>query len=467
MSKILLIKAQQLDLPYKHVTQPLGIMYIASFLRKEDKHDVSIIDMAAEDLSVEEICKEIEKSAPQYVGLSVLTVEGPAISQIANKIKKISTEITFIAGGPHASSNPESILSDKNVDYLVLGEGEETMKELIEALDEGKSIDQVRGIAYRKNGETTCTPSRPFIDDLDTLPFPAWDLINLEKYFNLPTFNIIYASKKYMSIFTSRGCPYHCTYCHNIFGKNFRVRTPENVFQEIEYLYRTYGIKEFQIVDDTFNVKMERAKKICDLIIKSDLKIFLTFPNGVRGDIMDEELLLKLRQAGTYKITYAIETGSSRLQKLIRKNINLPKLQDTITNTNKLDILTHGFFMGGFPTETKDELQLTIDFAKRSKLNTLGFHVLTPFPGTEIYNQFHEMDKSGISDKHLDYTNVACNLSEFTSEELLSYIRKLYFAFYFDARRIINTFKLIPNKKQLWGLFKLFFSRLNMYSISN
>lgn len=464
MAKIHLIKIKE-ELPYNHVTQPLGLMYIASYLLREKKHEVKIIDMAADNLSVEEACKNIVAGAPTIVGLSVLSVEASAMHLLAKKIKDISPEITVIVGGPHVSSDPKSILSDKYIDYLVLGEGEETMKELLEALDHGNPVNEVRGITYRKNGEIVSTPPRPFVDDLDALPFPAWDLINVERYFDLPTFNIFYASKRYMSIFTSRGCPYRCTYCHNIFGKRFRVRTPENVFQEIEYLYKTYDIREFQIVDDVFNVKKERAKAICDLIIKSDLTTFLTFPNGIRGDAVDQELLYKLKQAGTYKITYAIETGSPRLQKLIGKNINLPKLQDTITLTNKLDILTHGFFMAGFPTETKEELQLTLDFAIKSKLNTLGFHVLTPFPGTEIYNQLLEMGESNIDTESLDYTKVKSNFSESTPDELLKYIRKAHIIFYFNIRRMIDTIKLLPNKKQLWECIKLFFERLRVYSV--
>jgi len=465
MAKLYLIKIKK-ELPYTHVTQPLGLMYIASSLLREKKHEVTIIDMIADNLSVKETCKNIEKGSPPMVGLSVLSVEASIMHLMAKKIKKISPEITVMVGGPHASSDPKSILSDENIDFLVLGEGEETMKELLKALDHGNPLSEVRGIAYRKNGEIVFTPPRPFIEDLDALPFPAWELIKVERYFDLPTFNIFYASKRYMSIFTSRGCPYHCTYCHNIFGKRFRVRSPENVFQEIEYLYKRYQIREFQIVDDSFNVNKERAKKICDLIIRSGLKIFLTFPNGLRGDIMDQELLLKLKQAGTYKITYAIETASPRLQKLLRKNINLPKLQDTITLTNKLDMLTHGFFMVGFPTETKDELQLTIDYAQKSKLNTLGLHVLTPFPGTEIYNQILKMGESNVTNDSLDYTIIKSNFSDFTSEELLKKIRKALILFYLNLRRAANTIKLTPNKRQFWEFIKLFFNRLTYYSIS-
>lgn len=464
MAKLHLIKTRK-ELPYNHVTQPLGLMYIASFLLREKRHEVKITDMAADNLSVEEACKNIEEDSPTVVGLSALSVEASVMHMLAKKIKEISPEITVIIGGPHAASDPKSILSDEHIDYLVRGEGEETMKELLEALDHGNPVSGIRGISYRKNGKIVTTPPRPFMDDLDALPFPAWELIKVEKYFDLPTFNIFYASKRYMSIFTSRGCPYHCTYCHNIFGKRFRARTPENVFQEIEYLYKTYGIREFQIVDDSFNVKKERAKNICDLIIRSGLKIFLTFPNGVRGDIVDQELLLKLKQAGTYKITYAIETASPRLQKLLRKNINLPKLQDTITLTNKLGILTHGFFMAGFPTETKEELQLTTDYAKKSKLNTLGLHVLTPFPGTEIYNQILEMGKSTIANDSLDYTIIKSNFSEFTAEELLKKIRKTLILFYLNPKRVVNTIMLTPNKRQFWEFIKLFFNRLTYYSI--
>ncbi|GAH01912.1 unnamed protein product, partial [marine sediment metagenome] len=273
--------------------------------------------------------------------------------------------------------DPKSILQNKNIDFVVPGEGEITTKELVDAIEQGGNVSEVKGIGYKLDSEVVFTPARPFIENLDVLPFPAWDLVDIERYFCFPTFNIFYSSRQYMSVFTSRGCPYNCIYCHKIFGKKFRARTPENIFQEIEILCKKFNIKEIQIVDDCFNLKPERAKKLCDMIIDSDLDIAISFPNGVRGDLMDEELLIKLKKAGTYKINYGIETGSQRLQKFIKKNVNLKNLQKVITLTNSHNILSHGFFILGFPTETREEVQQTIEFARKSKLNTAGFFALS------------------------------------------------------------------------------------------
>ncbi len=174
-------------------------------------------------------------------------------------------------------------------------------------------------------------------------------------------------------IFTSRGCPFGCIYCHNVFGKKFRARSAENVLDELSMLKREYNIGEIEIIDDCFNIDLSRAKEIARGIIDRKLDIAISFPNGIRADHMDKELVDLLKEAGTYRVYYAVETASPRLQKLIRKNVDLDRPKEIVDYTAAQGIMTCGFFMMGFPTETEEEIRMTIDYACRSKFHQVLF----------------------------------------------------------------------------------------------
>jgi radical SAM superfamily enzyme YgiQ (UPF0313 family) len=352
------------------------------------------------------------------------------------------------------------VLADPNVDYAVLGEGEDTFPELVDVVMNGGAPEEVQGIGFRNNGEAVKTEPRTLMTDLDALPQPAWDLLEMEPYFDLPNFNIVVAHKRTMPIFTTRGCPYRCTYCHNIFGKKARMRSPENVLAEIQVLYEKYGIREFQIIDDVFNINNQRAIEICDLILESGMKIHISFPNAIRGDIVTPELVAKLKEAGTYKINYAIETASPRLQQMVKKRVKLDKLKEAIRITNKAGIWTHGFFMMGFPTETHEEVQATIDYACSSKLNTAGFFVLQPFPGTEIWDQILGMGVDIEFDSDLvNYFQATYKISELEPEELQKMAEKANRRFYLNPARAVNTLMRMPHKGQIFTFVSMFLQR--------
>jgi len=270
------------------------------------------------------------------------------------------------------------------VDYCAIGEGEVTLSELLEELAHGDSRPQTPGIASRVHGQEVFTGPRTCIEDLDSIPFPAWHLIRLEDYFLKATSHQMYVRPEFMTLVSSRGCPYQCIYCHNVLGKRFRARSPENVLDELDILYNRFGIRDLQIQDDVFNLIPKRAKAICDLMVRRGIRMNISFPNGVRGDLMDEELLRKLKDAGTFKISYAAESGSERIQKLIRKNVKLSKLKEVIEQTDKAGIFAHGFFMLGFPTETIEDMRQTVEFALSSKLHSATFFVVNTFGGSEL-----------------------------------------------------------------------------------
>jgi len=442
------------------MTPPLGIMSIASVLRNKG-HEVGIIDMRETELKNQSLKGEIEKHSPEIVGISAITTEAPSLHAIAKVAKEVDKKTFVIAGGPHASSFIQKVLSDPNIDCAVIGEGEEIAQELVDAIVRKRDIGEVKGIAFRKNGGVLLTPPRPYIHDLDALPFPAWDLVDLNLYGRFRSMASV-GLRKYMTIFTSRACPYQCIYCHNLFGKIYRTRSPENVLQEMEILVKDHGVEEVEILDDIFNLDIPRAHAICDLIIKKKLKIGFSFPNALRGDRLPTELLRKFKDAGLNFTSIAVETASPRLQKLIKKNLNLNKVSEAIKELHHLRVFTRGFFMLGFPTETREEMLATIRFAMESELPSAMFFIVTPFEGTEVEKQFRErIQEKAYSFTGYDYFTAPFNLSRESTEEVQKLQRYAIFRFNMNPWRLYQIVSTFPRKHHLYvyaiSLVKTFF----------
>ncbi len=440
---------------------PLGLLYLASSIRARfgDKCQIKIIDtgIIGEDLDI--LRTEINVFKPQIIGLSAITCEAGLMHDIARVAKEMGKNITVLAGGPHPTIVSESVLSDSNIDYAIIGEGERTVVDLLEGLENGQDRSRIKGIGYMDNNRHVLTEPQGYIDNLDDIAFPAWDLVNFREYAKYPNWNGNLKEKYYMPVLTSRGCPYLCTYCHNTLGKKFRPRTAENVFSEITSLYRGYQIKEFHIFDDVFNFDNNRIKKLCQYIVDSKLKLSFAFPNGLRLDIMDKETVNLLHKIGTYKINYAVETASLKTQRTIKKNLDLGKVKEVVYNTNKLGIITTGYFMLGFPNETKDDMLETIRFAAVSDFDLAYFFKATAFPGTEL---FKSVTDKNIEESGLDYYKEAYfssreySISSIPTEELNRLVLYAQKEFYFKAKRIWRLIFKSPYKlKTLKNLFEL------------
>lgn len=459
MARIFFIKPNNL-LPYNFVTQPLGIMYLTAVLRRKGNHEVGFFDMRLRPTTVEQAVERALAFEPDIVGFSTLTLEFTVVKQLAKEIKARRPDVITVVGGPHATTAPDDVLAESYIDFIVLGEAEETFPELVDAIMNRGPSDQVRGIGYRENGRVVKTDPRPLFESLDSLPLPAWDILEMEPYYDLPNFNIVVAHRRTMPVFTSRGCPYRCTYCHNIFGKKPRLRSADSVMEEIKTLYENHGIREFQIIDDVFNINNQRAIEICERIKESGMKIYLSFPNAIRGDIVDKELVRHLKEAGAYKVNYAIETASPRIQQLVKKRIKLDKLKEAIAITNEAGIWTHGFFMFGFPTETREEVEMTIDYALKSKLNTAGFFVLQPFPGTEIWDQIKGMGIDIDFDPDMvNYFQANYRICELEPDELFAAVKRVNRRFYINPARFLNTLARMPHKRQMITFVGMFLQR--------
>ena len=427
---------------------PLGLLAIGSVLKRAG-HQVKILDLRISNSPDEELDSVMKSFKPQVVGIGVMTIECKYGFFDAAKVKEIDPEVTIVFGGPHCSHEPQFILNDPNVDLMVSGEGDLTIVELIDALEQDGDIENVPGIAYKKNGSYVRTADRPVIRDLDKFD-QEYDLINLGRYFNFQSsmdFFPVFRNKKFLPLVTSRGCPFKCTYCHDIFDKSIQYRSPEAVVDEIEYLINKYGIREFHIVDDVFNVNMKRAKKVLDAIIERNLNIHISFPNGLRADFFDDELIDKMQRAGVYRMALGIESGSQRIQDMIQKDLDINIIYDVVEKLTQARMSVHGFFMLGFPSETRKEMKETIDFACDLGLTTANFSLVIPNPGTDLRQTFIESRESNFEDfSEYTFDAASCNASEVGGEDLVKLKREANKKFYLSLQRFRYVLRAVEPK---------------------
>jgi len=461
MKRYLFIEAQKLrlmDLTPSYgiqfpmdVVQPLGLIQLAAVVRQfREDADIRVLDLRLDDLELTALASYVADFDPHFVGFRTVSRDSHFMNERVKVVRQALPGAILVGGGPHVTACGARAMEEAPFDYAVFGEGEETLRELLEHLHRGGEAGKIQGLIYRDRDGKICRnePRGPILE-LENLPMPLWELLDHERYFAMMDYPQIpahfNACRSLVSIFTSRGCPYHCTFCHNIFGKRFRARKASHVVDEIEYLMNRFGIRQFDIRDDIFNLDRARVLEICDLIRKRELDIRISFPNGVRGDLMDEELVLALKSAGMFSCIYAIETGSPRLQKMTKKNIDLQKLRRMIHFTSSEDIVTKAFVMLGFPTETREEMAMTVDFALDSAIDFIIAHTVNPFEGTEVAEQVSArgIDVKALRD-NFDYLHVNFSVSEVSAQELEEIKNNLFIRFFTSGRtsRALEKLKL-------------------------
>jgi anaerobic magnesium-protoporphyrin IX monomethyl ester cyclase len=429
-------------MPY--ILPPLETAYVAALLERQ--HKVRIIDAHIEGwrnreqidetrnrigLKNKEIADRIRQWSPDIV---IITVRFSGWSKIAYElasiVKNIDKNINTVLAGQHPSTRPEDCLAHPNIDFVVIGEPEHTIFELVGALEQGtmQNLKKIRGIAFNENGEKVVTPPRPAIQDLDSLPFPARHLLPMAAYFAAAKENPLRGeiSKPWATMITSRGCPYNCVFCanHNVMGRQWRGRSPENVVDEIEQLVRTYHIKQIDFYDDNMTLNKKRMETICDLIVKRGLDIEWYTPNGVRADTLDENLLTKMRKSGCKKIRIAPESGVQRVvNQIIKKDLNLKDVEKAVVSSKKVGIKVGCFFVIGLIGETKEDIKESINYAY--KLRQLGadrfyFSIAQPVYGTELYEQAKRGGflRACFSDDALAKVEPLIETPEFTADDL-------------------------------------------------
>jgi magnesium-protoporphyrin IX monomethyl ester (oxidative) cyclase len=343
----------------------------------------------------------------------------------ARLVKKIFPACPVIAGGVHPTAIPETILSEEPaIDYIVLGEGEDTLLALLKAVQSGEPRVSVEGIAFRDaRGDSVINPKTAFIPQLDTLPFPARHLFDIRAYDRLSSAHSGFKQKPYASLISSRGCPAKCTFCsiELLWGKVPRYRSSQNILAEIEMLARKYGVREIHFEDDNLTSNKKRALEIFDGMIQKKLNLSWTVPSGLAIYSLDEELLEKMAASGCYSISLAIESGDQTvLDSLMHKPIRLEKAKPLIDKARSLGMKTKGFFILGFPGETKKTMRKTVDYARSLELDWSLFFMATPLVGTKMYETCKE--KGYLKDESVDFARsfYAGNIKteEFDTEDI-------------------------------------------------
>jgi anaerobic magnesium-protoporphyrin IX monomethyl ester cyclase len=461
MPRIVLVQTYHPYTQHTHV-HPLGIMAIASAVRLEDCDDIHILDMKAERWNAEQVAARLVELAPDVVGLSAMTYEAGCLHEVAKLVRERLPQAAIVAGGPHPSVAADDVMQDVSIDFCVRGEGEHTFIELAQGLASLRADwAGCQGLTWRNlDGEVVHEADRPAPDDLDALPMPAWDLIDHKKYRDMPRGGLIYAHKEFATMFSSRACPWRCTYCHNSYGKKFRARSAESVLAEIDYLVHNHGVRELVFMDDIFNLRPERATAIAKGLIERNYNLKLTFPNGLRGDILTEDLVLLLKQAGMYRCMVAVESSVPRIQKVMKKNLKIDKVKSIVDFIAEQGVLVHGAFMLGFPTETEEEMRATIDWAADSSFHTAAFFRVIPFKGTQL---FEEVEHAGFDlpsnwEAYEPY-QTDINLSKAPESTITKLRNRAYRAFYFKPSRLWQIFKLIPNKRTMLPYLAVLFAQ--------
>ena len=394
-----------------NVSFPMGLGYIAAIL-EGNGYDPIVLDTIIEKLEQEspvpnkpdliqvgmtlnEIREFVIKACPDFVGItSMFSVQAYNAYNVAAVIKSIDCHIPVIFGGAHATSEPEEVLKDENINFVVLGEGENAILPLLEAIETEGDFDILESIAYRNNKGAIIVKSKTTFVDIDSLPFPARHLFPIEKYFSAGERHGLSKKHKFRSIalLSSRGCPYHCNFCsaYQMFGRKFRYRTSESVLQEIDELIETYKIVDIYLNDDQFLANPKRALEIFDGIIARNYNITLDVPNGISPWMLNEEVIQKMKQAGFWRMLLAIESGNQWvLDNIIRKPVRLNDLPTIVKLLRKYEIMVEAFLVVGNVSEegieTFSQMRDSFDLMRNLGIRRFDVSFLSPHAGTEMF----------------------------------------------------------------------------------
>ena len=447
---------------------PFGLACIASYIR-EHSFSVGIMDALAEDMEPMQVLDYIGKHQPKVIGFSAMTPQFLRTVRIAKDISKRFPEILTIIGGHHASIMPyETLEEDCCLDLLVYGEGEETFLEIInkykergwnkeEFLKDADCLKAIDGIAFRdKDSNIKINKSRRQIEDLDSLPSPAWDLLPLGKYIPLPN---QYLNKPVIHMVSIRGCPFDCDFCSNnsVFGRKIRARSPERVMDDIKYVKSKYNMKEISFWDDTMTVNKKWLEKFCNCLIEN--KVNVTWTCYSRVDTVNLEILKLMKKAGCWNIFYGYESGTQQLLDNINKGITLEQIRNANKWTKEAGIEVRASFMIALPGETPEMAKKTIDFAIELEPEYAQFSITTPYPGTKLFDTAKKSGRLREDFSKYNMWEVVYVPEGYMDEKQIVAIeklamRKFYFRFRFifekikrvrsfeDIRRYINGLKM-------------------------
>jgi radical SAM superfamily enzyme YgiQ (UPF0313 family) len=420
--KILLIHP-----PYERVPKeiPLGLAYIASFLQ-HNGHKVDVLDIDGYGYGKKKVEEIISGSDCDCFGIGGLSSTYRYVKWLASIIKFHHPHKVIIAGNMVATAHPETLLKNSNVDIAVIGEGEVTCKELLDTLGAAGGLDNVKGLAYKKDGKIIFTPPRERIQDLNKLPFPAWENFPVETYLRNPIYRE--HGLRSLNISTIRGCPFDCIFCSRVFGRTVTKRSIDNIISEIRELIKRYRVQYIAIIDDLFISDQKHVYEFCDKLIAENLNI--RWGAAGRVNLINEPLLKKMKAAGCDLLSFGFESGSQKILDIMKKHVRVEQAEKAIKLTRQAGIRVIGSFMLGMIGETRETVEETINFIKRTDLPNCRFFFATPYPGTVLYDMANKMgrikqDEDGFLESLGEMADtLAVNLTDFSDQELVDIKRK-------------------------------------------
>ncbi len=452
--KIVLVKP--VDTSAFDISPDLGIGYLAATLRAAG-HEVEILDCIKEKLDMERFTKHFSNNRYDVVGFKAFAVDLSTVRESLKIIEKTRPEAVRIVGGPAPSGAPLEVMEYlSNVDFAFAGEAEMGLPKLLKCLESGnKGFRDVEGLVWRDNDRVVVN-KRGYIDDLDSIGLPAWDLIHPNDYPFAPH-GIFAKSFPTAPIITTRGCPYLCTYCaaESLSGRKIRYRSVENIVKELTLLRDKYGVNDITILDDNFTLNRKFVQEFCRQVIEKGLKLTWSCPNGVRLDTLDEEILSTMEDAGCYSIAVGVESGSQKILDHMKKNLTLEEIEKRINFIKQTNIKVTGNFIIGYPEESREDIERSIEFSQRLKLDKAWFGLFIPFPGTASYDMLKAQDKLGpLNWDSFCGDKVSWVANGFSLKELKDYHRKAYWRFYMRPRVLWGLIKEIKSWKHVRNLFQ-------------
>ncbi|MFH1416462.1 MAG: radical SAM protein [Elusimicrobiota bacterium] len=441
-----------------HIQPPLGLGYIASSIK--DKHKVEILDLPRYNGALKYFDQYMTRLQPDIIGFQCYTSEVSTVRELLIMAKSKNPDFITIAGGPHPTLLPDETLEyfGGNIDYLLRGEVEKGFKRLLDNLECQRDLSDVPGLVWNENGRINRNPPQ-LIDDLDSIALPAWDLIRPQEY-PPAQHGAFFRRFPIAPIITTRGCPFSCIFCSApvISGKKVRTRSVDNIIKEIKLLYNEFGIREIHIVDDNFTINKDHAKNVLNGIIRADLDISIAFPNGVRIESLDSELIMLMKRSGVYLVSLGIESGNDEVLKSMNKQLTVGLIEEKIDIIKKYDIDIAGFFVIGFSGETEDTIKRTIDFSIKLPLIRANYFEFIPLPGTELYRSL--LTKGEI--REVDWARYLFITTPFVPKDMtkktLRNLQRLAFArFYLRPRILFKNILQIKSLVHLKYLIKRFY----------
>lgn len=430
------------------ILPPISLVLIGTLLKNCDLN-VMVIDSAAENLNFSEIEQIINHEKFDLVFINTGT---PTISTdlyVATLAKSANPSAITCAFGIHVSALPEETFNiNPSLDIIIRGEPEISAREIALALLNSTNLVNIKGISFKNSGKIHHNPERVWIENLDELPIPDWSLVPYKKYI------IPLRFRPYFYVVTSRGCPYNCSFCaqHIYYGRNVRLRSPEKIVEEIKFLLKRYGVIDFMFWADTFTIDRNHTIELCQKIIKENLKIYWT--TTTRVDLVDEEILRLMKKAGCWLIVHGIESGTGRRLNDMRKNITIEQIIRTIEIEKKVGLKVIGHFIIGYPDETEEDINRTIDFSTSLPLDFAQFYFATPFPGSELYELCKSKNILESSDwKLYEQDRVVIKNQFLTTERLYQLRRKAYRKFYWRPTTIKKNIKYLMSYSGISYIF--------------